>query len=103
MPQISWTTDLNPDHLVRLHALMSSSMGLRLDKRQSHSREQLWRQEDLPRRQHREAVEVMMRWRDSRNNRCRITVHSQEQDHPESTHCWDCAMKLRRLLPPVEP
>ena len=101
MPQISWTTDLHPDHLVRLHALMASSFGLHLDQRQSHSREQLWRQ-DLPRRRHHEAVEVMLRWRDSRNNRCRITVHSQEHDHPESTHCLECAIKLRRLLPPVE-
>jgi hypothetical protein len=101
MPQISWTTDLHPDHLVRLQDLMASSFGLHLDQRQSDNHEQRWRQ-DLPRRRQHEAIEVMLRWRDSRNYHCRITVHSQEQDHPESTQCWDYAIRLRRLLPPVE-
>jgi hypothetical protein len=30
-------------------------------------------------------------------------VTGEERDHPESTRCWDLALRLRRLLRPTEP
>ena len=44
-----------------------------------------------------------MHWKDSRTNLCHISVVSEEIDHPESTRCWDVAVRLRRLLQPTKP
>ncbi|MEY3963377.1 MAG: hypothetical protein RLZZ106_632 [Cyanobacteriota bacterium] len=103
MPQVSWVTNVHPGHLVRLKDLFHSSLGLQLDPRQSDEQFQLWEQHNLPRQERHRAVQVTLRWKDSRTHRCQISVISEEQDHPESTECWALALKLQRLLQPVKP
>ena len=103
MPQLAWTAKVHQASILRLRSLIASSLDLELQHRQCRDGFMLQREVGLPRQSQSEAVVVTMHWKDSRSSLCHISVSSEEDDHPESTRCWDVAVRLRRLLRPTEP
>ena len=102
MPQLVWTAKVHQASILRLRPLMASSLDLELQKRQSRDGYLLLREAGLPRHCQADAVVVAMHWKDSRSSLCNICVSSEEADHPESTRCWEVAVRLRRLLRPTD-
>jgi len=94
---------LHQDSILRLRPLIASSLDLELQRRQCREGYLLLREVGVPRHSQSEAVVVTLHWKDSRSSLCHINVSSEEQDHPESTRCWDVAVRLRRLLRPTDP
>jgi hypothetical protein len=103
MPQLAWTAKVHQDSILRLRPLIASSLDLELQRRQCRDGFLLLREAGLPRQSQSEAVVVTMHWKDSRSSLCHISVQSTELDHPESTRCWEVALRLRRLLRPTDP
>jgi len=103
MPQLAWTAKVHQASVLRLRPLMATSLDLELQRRQCRDGFLLLREVGLPRQCQAEAVVVTLHWKDSRSSLCHISVSSEEHDHPESTRCWDVAVRLRRLLRPNEP
>jgi len=103
MPELAWTTKVHQASILRLRSLIASSLDLELQQRHCRDGYLLLREAGLPRHCQAEAVVVTMHWKDSRTNLCHISVVSEEIDHPESTRCWDVAVRLRRLLQPTKP
>jgi hypothetical protein len=103
MPQLAWTAKVHQNSILRLRPLIASSLDLELQRRQCRDGYLLLREVGVPRHSQTEAVLVTLHWKDSRSSLCHINVSSEEQDHPESTRCWDVAVRLRRLLRPTDP
>ena len=103
MPELAWTAKVHQASILRLRPLIANSLDLELQRRHCRDGYLLLREAGLPRHCQAEAVVVTMHWKDSRTNLCHISVASQESDHPESTRCWDVALRLRRLLQPTKP
>ena len=103
MPQLAWTAKVHQVSILRLRPLIASSLDLELQQRQCRDGFLLLLEVGLPRQCQSEAVVVTMHWKNSRSSLCQISVSSEEHDHPESTRCWDVAVRLRRLLRPTEP
>jgi len=76
MPQLAWTTKVHQDSILRLRPLISSSLDLERQRHQCRDGYLLLRE---------------------------AGVTGEERDHPESTRCWDLALRLRRLLRQTEP
>ena len=102
MPKLVWTAKVHQASILRLRPLIASSLDLEFQRRQSRDGYVLLKQAGLARRSQAEAVVVAMHWKDSRSSLCHICVSSEEADHPESTRCWEVAVRLRRLLRPTD-
>lgn len=98
MPHLAWTCPLHQATILESAPLLGQVLGLHLCQRHSCDGYLLLEESGLPRQTRHEAVRVTMRWKDSRSNLCHLEVFSQEEGHPESSRCWELAIKLRRLL-----
>ena len=103
MPQVDWTAKVHRTNLIELQPFIASSLDLELQQRQCRDGYVLFREAGVPHQYKQETVIATFHWKDSHSSLCHISVSSNEQNHPESTCCWEVALQLRRLLRPTEP
>lgn len=98
MARVSWTTRIHEQTIRQSAPLLGSVLGLHLQARPSREGIVVLREGGAHLSAGQKGVTVRLQWDDERSALCRLDVCSEEADHLESTHCWEVALQLRRLL-----
>jgi hypothetical protein len=102
MARVSWTTRIHEQTIRQSAPLLASLLGLQLQARPRREGIVVLREGGTHLSGGLKGVTVWLRWDEAQSAVCHLDICSEEKDHLESTHCWEVALQLRRLLSDIE-